>query len=243
MTSFLGKVTYSVFCAKKSMKRAALQQKWKTSASKRTKTPYVRGSTASSSARSLNKAEMKAFDTALSFNFDLTGEVPATGQLCLVQAGDAFNNRDGALIQVKSLRVKGLATAVNGAGANGNQQCKLMIVQDRQCNGAAAAVTDVMTGVGLLTDLPNVPNSYRFKVLRDLTLDMNATAGVTAAYLNNTKEIDEYVSFKKPIWIRYTASTGAITDVTGNNLFLLASCFPGDDIVSFVGTARIRFTG
>lgn len=224
------------------MKRSALQAKWKREQSpKRVKRDFT--SKMASSGR-LNKAELKAFDTALSFTFDATGEVPASGQLSLVQAGDAFNNRDGALIQVKSLRVKGYATAVFGAAAQGNTQCLLYLVQDRQCNGAAAGATDVMTGTDFGQALPNVPNAYRFKILKTIPLNFNATAGVTTAYNNMAILVDEYISFKKPVWIRYTASSGAITDVTGNNFFLLAGGFvSGDDIVSFVGTARLRFTG
>jgi len=227
------------------MKRAALQRKWKETSSKRTKVPYPRNSVASSRQRSLNKAELKAFDTSLSFTFDATGEVPATGQLCLVQTGDTVNSRDGALIEVSSLQIRGEATAVYAASAQGNAHAFLYIVQDRQCNGAAAAVTDVVTSSDLSQALPNVPNQYRFKVLRKIPLDFNAGAGVTTAYNNVTKLVDEYIRFKRPVWVRYTASTGAITDVTGNNLFLLAGTGLAalDDGISFVGQARIRFTG
>jgi len=36
----------------------------------------------------LQRQELKVFDTALAFNFDATGEIPATGQLCFIQTGD-----------------------------------------------------------------------------------------------------------------------------------------------------------
>jgi len=41
------------------------------------------------------QAELKNLDTALSFSFDTTGEIPATGQLALVAQGDTENNREG----------------------------------------------------------------------------------------------------------------------------------------------------
>lgn len=223
------------------MKRAALQEKWA-----RQKSPKrVRKPASALRAASLNRAELKSFDTGIDFTFDDTGEVPAGGQLCLVQAGDAFNNRDGALIQIKSVQVRGTLNAAYGAATSGNATPVMFLVLDRQCNGAAAAVTDVMNSASLGKALPYVPNQYRFKILRRIVFDMNSTAGVSGAMNNTQKWVDEYVSFKKPLLCRFTASTGAITDVTGANIFLLAGTgLPGqDDIVSFSGYGRIRFTG
>jgi len=90
---------------------------------------------------------------------------------------------------------------------------------DKQANGAAPAVTDVLTGTNMNNDLPNVPNQYRFKTVRRLQYAMTSPAGVTTAFNNVTLGIDEYIQFKKPIQLRYTASAGAITDLASNNLF------------------------
>jgi len=84
-------------------------------------------------------------------------------------------------------------------------------------------------------DLPNVPNQYRFKTVRRLQYAMTSPAGVTTAFNNVTLGIDEYIQFKKPIQLRYTASAGAITDLASNNLFLMAgSNSAQDDTVAFL---------
>lgn len=187
---------------------------------------------------------MKVFDTALAFNFDATGEVPATGQLCLIQTGDTLNNRDGAVVMVKSLQIRGTIAFTPGAAATAAALVTLFIMLDRQANGAAAAVTDALTGTNMNNDLPNVPNQYRFKTIRRLQYQLTAPAGVTTAYNNVTIGIDEYIQFKKPIEIRYTASAGAITDIASSNIFLMAgSNTTQDDTVAMSGNARLRFTG
>jgi len=76
------------------------------SGSKSSAPKRVKKAPATQLGQGLQRQELKAFDTALSFAFDATGEVPATGQLCFVQTGDTLNNRDGAVIMVKSLAIR-----------------------------------------------------------------------------------------------------------------------------------------
>lgn len=216
---------------------------WKKQTSKRVKpTPFVPKQIRVAS--KLNKQELKVFDTALAFSFDATGEIPATGQLCLIQTGDTLNNRDGAVIQLKSLQLRGFANFVPGAAATAATNVYLYVIHDRQANGAAPAITDVLTSNNMATALGNVPNQYRFKVLKRIVLTLNSPAGVAAAFNNVVMPVEEYLKFKDPIEVRYSASTGAITDITSNNLFLLAGTDgASDDTVGFAGTARLRFTG
>jgi len=192
----------------------------------------------------LNKQELKVFDTAVSFTVDTTGEVPATGQLSLVQVGDTLNNRDGAVIKVKSLQMRGAVVFNPAAAANCSSNVYIYIVLDRQCNGAAAAVTGVLSSNDMTVALGNVPNQYRFKILKRLVFTMQATAGVTTAYNVTRATFDEYLKFPVPIEMRYTASTGAVSDVASNNIFLLAGSDAGqDDVIQVDATARLRFTG
>jgi len=192
----------------------------------------------------LAKPELKVFDTANSFSFDATGEIPSTGQLCLVTTGDTLNDRDGAVIQVKSLQLRGFCSFQPGAGATAATSVYLYVVQDRQANGAAAAITDVLTSSNMATALGNVPNQYRFKILKRIVITLVSPAGVTTAYNSMVYPVEEYIKFYKPIEIRYKASTGAVTDLTSNNIFLLAGTDGGsDDTVGYAGTARLRFTG
>lgn len=192
----------------------------------------------------LQRQELKVFDTALSFDVDSTGEVPATGQLCLIQTGDTLNNRDGAVVQVKSLQLRFQFVFTPGASASASALFTIYVILDRQANGAAAAVTDVLTSTNCNTALGNVPNQYRFKVLRKLQFALPSQAGVTTAYNNVVVGHEEYIKFNTPIELRYTASTGAISDLASNNIFLIAGAnTASDDLINVAGTARLRFTG
>jgi len=129
----------------------------------------------------LQRQELKAFDTALSFAFDATGEVPATGQLCFVQTGDTLNNRDGASSWLRVSQF-GLVGYTNQWPQQRLQEpFYLYVVLDKQANGAAAGVTDVLTSTDLSIALGNVPNQYRFRILRKIAIDLSSQAGVTDA--------------------------------------------------------------
>jgi len=61
--------------------------------------------------------ELKFFDTAVSFDFDSTLEVPATGQWALIPQGDTQSTRDGRLAVIKSIQFRGTVSGANlGAG-------------------------------------------------------------------------------------------------------------------------------
>jgi len=192
----------------------------------------------------LNRQELKFFDTAVSFSFDSTGEVPATGQLSLIVQGTGNTNREGYLVTVKSLQLRGVVAFSPGSSVLAATNAIIYIMLDRQPNGAAAAITDALTSNQAATALPVVPNQYRFKTIRRLVIPLNSGAGVTTAYNGVNVCIDEYVQFKKPIEIRYNGNAGTVADLTTNNIFLFAgSDGSSDDTAAFVGTARLRFTG
>lgn len=186
--------------------------------------------------------ELKFFDTALSFNFDFTGEVPATGQLALIPQGDTQSTRDGRYAFIKSIQIRALCTYNPGAQAQANCMCHLWLVMDKQTNGAAAAFTDVFTSTAANTCMLNLNNSQRFRVLKHWVLPFNSQAGVTTAFNGLQKMIEYYKRCN--IKIDWSNTDGAITGITSNNIFLLAGSDGGnDDVVSVAGTCRLRFLG
>ncbi len=186
--------------------------------------------------------ERKFFDTAISFTADSTGEVPATGQLTLIPQGVTESTRVGRKAFIHSINGHGKMTLSPGAAANGSASVFMYLILDKQANGAAAGVTDVFTGTGLSTALHNLVNSQRFIVLKKWNLAFNAGAGVTTAYNTTVKLWTLYKRFKS-LPIEYSSTTGAITEIKSNNLFLMAGTGGlTDDLVSINGTIRLRFT-
>lgn len=186
-------------------------------------------------------SEKKFFDTALSFNFDSTGEVPATGQLTLIPQGDTESTRDGRKATIRSIQIRGHVQLVPSTGATSNDIAYIWVVQDTQCNGAAAAFTDVFSGTVADTCLINLNNSGRFRILKKIVVPLNPMAGTTTAYNNLMYPVECYL--KCNIVVDWSSTTGAITEIRSNNIFLLAGSAGADDASNFVGNARLRFTG
>lgn len=186
-------------------------------------------------------AEMKFFDTAISFLFDSTGEVPATGQLNLIPQGTQENQRIGRKCVLRSLQARLVCQFTPAAAATAATNCILYVVLDKQCNGAAAAVTDVFTSSSLLTAMHNLSNSQRFVILKKVKMLFEPKAGATTAYNNTVKAVEFYKKCNIPL--EFSSTTGAITEIRSNNVFLLAGTDGGsDDTVTCVGTVRVRFS-
>jgi len=185
--------------------------------------------------------EVKFFDTALSFTFDNTGEVPATGQLALIPQGDTQSTRDGRECVLKSVQIRGALVYTPGAAAAPTANSYMYLIQDTQANGAAAAVTDVFTSADLWAAHHNLANSDRFRILKKWKWDWNVQAGATTAYCNMTRQMEFYK--KCDIKMQYSSTTGAVAEIKSNNLFLVAGGLGVDDGVAFAGSCRLRFVG
>lgn len=97
----------------------------------------------------------------------------------LINEGAGFTNRIGRQIQMKSLLLRyniGLS-ASNAAALTTQQLARLIVVYDRQTNGAAPTVADILRGydyagtafaaANVATFSPNPNNFTRFRILLD----------------------------------------------------------------------------
>jgi len=186
-----------------------------------------------------SECELKYFDTALAFNCDSTGEVVATGQLCLVPQGATASTRIGRVINVRSVWIRGDILFSPGTSTAGSTNISIYLVLDRQCNGAAASATDVFTSVIFTRAMPNLENTDRFKILGKWIYALNTRAGVKGDFATVVRHFEKRIECNIPI--EYSGATGALTEIRSNNLFLMASCYLSDDSTAFNGNARIRF--
>jgi len=185
-------------------------------------------------------AEMKFFDTATSFTIDATGEVPATGQLNLIPQGVTESTRVGRKCVLKSIQGRWDILYVPSSGATAVTTYAIYLVLDKQANGAAAAMTDVFTSTAATQALHNLSNSQRFVVLKKWVRKMVSPAGVTTAYNNVIDHIDWYKRCNIPL--EFSSTTGAITELRSNNVFLMAGANNTDDAITVSGNVRVRFS-
>jgi len=184
------------------------------------------------------RTELKWLDTQLSAAVDATGEVPTGGQVCLVPQGDGPSARDGNKCTVKSVHLRG---TFNLAATSPPQYVYLRLIMDTQCNGAAAAITDVYSTADMRENFRNLNNSDRFKVICKKDIKVSPQYGITSA----TAAINHVDIFKKVnVPMIYSSTTGALTEIRSNNLFWVwGSDGTSDDTISFTGYTRIRFEG
>jgi len=189
-------------------------------------------------------AELKFFDTAVSFTIDSTGEVPATGQLVLIPQGVTESTRIGRQCTIRSIEFKAQCF-YNAAAATSLADTTLFsIVQDKQTNGAAATADLVYQSTSGLPYQPrNLENIDRFRVLKEVRQVWNAGAGVSGAYDIVSKFVRFNIKCNIPMLFDSTASTGALGTIRTNNVFIVAgSVGNSDDLVSVVGVCRVRFS-
>jgi len=188
-------------------------------------------------------AELKFFDTATSFTTDITGEVPATGQLCLIPQGVTESTRIGRKAVIKSIQMKGSmlynpgAASTDTVGAVGH----VYVVLDKQANGAAAAVTDVLTSASMGSAFINLANSERFIILKKFIVSFNPGAGASGSASSVKRPYSWYSKYNIPL--EFSSTTGAITEIRSNNVFLLAGIDGAqDDSITVTGAVRIRYS-
>lgn len=191
--------------------------------------------------------ELKFLDTTLAFAVDATAEIPATGQLTLIPQDDTQSGREGRKCIVKSIWIKGVFSAAFGtAGVAQADVAYVYVMQDTQANGAAPAVGDANTGIFTSATLRDsgrtLSNVDRFKILHKFTIQMqnqsDQSAGVTVV-----RPVEWYTKCQIPIEYDASVTTGALTSIRSNNIFLVAGSAITDDIINFNGICRIRFEG
>jgi len=187
--------------------------------------------------------EQKFLDTSLNDLVNATAEVPATGgQLCLIPQGVTESERVGRKCTLKSIYVKGRMLLQPAAGTANAAAISMWLVQDTQANGAAAAVTDVLTASNVNAALNNLSNSSRFRILAHKQWVLTPKAGVEGAFNDDVKWFKIYKKVNIPL--EFSSTTGAITELRSNNVFMIWGSTGGgaDDTVGIAGTSRIRFS-
>lgn len=191
-----------------------------------------------------NATERKFFDTALSAAVDATAEIPTGGQLCLIPQGATQSTRVGRMCTIKSVQFNGVVNMAlqNQAAASGDI-VHMILVLDKQANGAAAAVTDVFTGANMADALINMANSSRFVILahKRIPLQLQVSAvGTGTQSAGMVLPIKFYHKCNVPL--EYSSTAGAITELKSNNLFWILGASFLDDVCTVGGNSRVRYT-
>jgi len=169
-----------------------------------------------------------------STTINLGAAAVATPQnLCSPTVGSALNQRIGRQIQVLKIKVRGTVFFAPQTPANGGEtsaKCRILLVQDKQTNAGlmtgAQLMRDASTGIVTINSFQNPDNFGRFRVLKDVTYNLQDpntyTDAVPAPASHGRKTNFKFnVNFKKPVVVHFNATNGGTgADIVDNSFHI-----------------------
>lgn len=168
-----------------------------------------------------------------------------TGTINAIAQGVTESTRVGRKCTLKSINWRWRTYAPEAdAVANPAQPdiIRIILYLDKQCNGAAAAVTDILETANY-NSFRNLANSGRFTILLDRYVNVNYLtlasdgAGVVSSS-ENTRAGSYYKRCNIPI--EFSSTTGVITEIKSNNLGVCLLSVNGTG--GFESKIRLRFS-
>lgn len=166
--------------------------------------------------------------------------------LLIVSQGTSENDRIGRRIMVHSLFIRGYIKLSPGDDdyADSSDCMRIMVVQDKQCNGVLFGATDILEADDILM-YNKLENKGRFKVWHDsceqLKVDSAIYDGANTKFGHFMRPFNVFLKFKKPICVEYSSNTGVTAERKSNNLAICMLSERGNH-VTFAYNTRIRFT-
>lgn len=179
--------------------------------------------------------EWKYKDTLINVAIDATGTQTLLNG---ISPGNGASERVGMKICIKTVEIILRVKVTDGTGVDQDQ--RLMILLDRQANGAApAALTDFLLAANI-TSPRALTNRKRFKTFWNKIYSLNAS-GESGSH----RIYKAYLKFRRPIIVDYNAgAAGTVADISSNALYLitLGSVVAGATAGVAYGYIRLRYT-
>lgn len=171
--------------------------------------------------------------------------------LCDLLQGDQDGTRSGNKILVKELQCSLEAYSTTASSNNSASVCRVFLVLWRQPNGLAA----IPSNDSFLLNAGVQANNYRallnpngksyYKVLREWRVSPHPIANTRQAISGSAYDSDKrylkkfVVRFKKGLTVWYNANTGNPSDVTKNQLCLIA--YSPDNNITYQALTRMTY--
>ncbi len=181
----------------------------------------------------------------LKFHDEVTQTTVATTGVLLdniptgIVNGTGESERIGRQITGTRLNINGIFT-LPASAANTSDVVRMMVVQDKQCNGAVFTTAQLLQIATNFLSYRNLENSKRFKVWLDkryvLDSKMQTAAATTGAV---TRYFKESINLRDMIF-EYSGTTGSISELKSNNLAVFFISEKGFTVVDMVSRMRYR---
>lgn len=188
--------------------------------------------------------ELKFLDGSNSGTIPTAGIV--FGSIVEIPEGTGRSERIGrkAMIKHVMLRFNAIVPPVASSG-NSADIFRVVVYQDKQTNGSAATVPDILDTTLLALNyqsFKNLTNSGRFRILYDRSYSVNALSGTTG-FNFDSRVYYEYHSreLNIPIEFNDSSSTGDISSMSSNNIGYFVISRAGD--AQWEANWRVRYQG
>ncbi len=172
----------------------------------------------------------------------LTAAAPAgaifSSSLVLIPQGITESSRIGRKCVVKSLHMTFTVVLPHVAtDTKASDSYRIIVYKDKQANGATATVLGILEAAQF-DSYRNLSNSGRFVALYDKTKTINAQANESGS--NSQMETTWSINLRCAMPLEYSGITGAITELTSNNIGVLV--VDRTTAVTVGYTWRVRFS-
>jgi len=152
-----------------------------------------------------------------------------------IPQGAGQSERVGSKCILTNIMLRGAVNIAAGqTGVFASDRVRAVLYLDKQSNGAAATVTDILT-TATIDSFNNLFNKDRFVILRDMYIDISSDFEAATAFSTETFQI--YKTCRIPI--EWSGATGAMGEIRSNNVGLLFISESGASTVEYV--TRLRF--
>lgn len=203
--------------------------------------------------------EVKAIDSGLTSTSGLNG-TGAVICLNLVRAGSSFFNRIGRRIELKNITFSAIIAPLRTSTAATSEYVRILIVYDRQTNGANPAIADILqstdqSGANTTSSFSgiNLNNRDRFRIFADerITLpNITVVGAITTSPsvdidpMKTTFNIKRFIKLGREL-TQYKADSApaVVGDIATGGLFLvfLGSTGAGAESYAVNWESRVRF--
>lgn len=190
----------------------------------------------------VSKGELKFHDLDVNDAVIAAGGTVQTAQLTIAQ-GTTESQRIGRKVVIKSINWRyRLFLPATTSSASTSDIVRMIVFIDKQANGAAAGVTDLLESADFQS-FNQLANKSRFTVLHDKTFNLESRSGAGDGTTNTYGEMAISSSFFKkcsiPIEYDNSGTTGAVTEIRSNNILVMLLSEQG--LCTFDSKMRYRF--
>ncbi len=199
--------------------------------------------------RLASRGELKFLDTTKAATASATTGTLLDDSLVHIAQDASENGRIGRKVVIKALHLKGIITFSSTATlTQTNNAVRVIIFWDKQANGAAATMSEIINSSGTVDYLSfrDLSNSGRFKILYDHSRPLNSQAVLqdAAGTGDNLPQTFLFnVNWKCNIPIEYdsSAADGSLATIRSNNIGIMTVCHEAAVAPTIEYNCRVRF--